>query len=125
MKKSTRTKPKATPAASPPKAAARPAKALSPEAKAWADELIEQFQIDDTAGLMLVRLACESLDSMRQAQAEIERDGMIFADRFGQLKQHPAVLVERDSRTGIQRALKSLNLDITPPNTALGRPPGR
>jgi hypothetical protein len=125
MKKTARAKPKANAAAPPPKAAPRPAKALSPEAKAWAGQLIEEFTIDDAAGLMLVQLAAEALDTMRAAQTEIERDGLTVLDRFSQRKQHPSVLVERDARTAVQRSLKALNLDITPPNTALGRPPGR
>jgi phage terminase small subunit len=54
----------------------------------------------------------EAFDRMRQAQALIKKEGITIVDRFGQMKQHPATLIERDSRTAVARGLKALNLDI-------------
>jgi hypothetical protein len=76
-----------------------PPKALSTEAKRLWRELIEEFCIDDAAGLLLLQTALESFD---------------VKDRFGQKRQHPATLVLRDSRNLMLRSLKALNLDVAP-----------
>lgn len=96
---------------------------LSDEARRWWGAIMDEFQIDDRAGELLLLLAMESFDRMRAAQRSIEAEGAVTADRFGQLRPHPAVLIERDSRTALQRALKQLNLDVMPPNP-VGRPAG-
>ncbi len=96
---------------------------LSAEARRWWRALMQEFTIDDEAGRLLLMLACESFDRMRQAQRQIEADGPTCRDRFGQVRAHPSLLIERDSRTSIQRALKQLNLDVLPPNP-IGRPGG-
>jgi P27 family predicted phage terminase small subunit len=91
-----------------------PPKALSTEAKRLWRELIEEFCIDDAAGLLLLQTALESFDDMRNAQAVLAKDGAIVKDRFGQKRQHPATLVLRDSRNLMLRSLKALNLDVAP-----------
>jgi len=80
-----------------------------------------EFAITDGAGLALLCAACEALDRMRDAQAQIEADGLTVVDRYGTKKSHPCVAIERDSRNGMLAALRQLNLDIAP--TAVpGRP---
>lgn len=95
-----------------------PPKHLSDEAKKWWCALVREFVIEDEAGRLLLLLAMESFDRMRQAQRQIEADGPTCRDRFGQVRAHPSLLVERDSRTALQRALKQLNLDVLPPTPA-------
>ena len=68
--------------------------------------------------------ALECFDRMRQAQEMLAKEGITVTDRFGQSKVHPAVLVERDAKAGLLRALKALNLQIEPLQDAVGRPPG-
>ena len=63
-------------------------------------EVIEQFAIDDAAGLALLGTAAECLDRMRQAQDDIAARGAMVKDRYGQLKANPATRVELDSRNG-------------------------
>jgi hypothetical protein len=48
----------------------------------------------------------------------------VSTDRFGQLRAHPAVAIERDARDQMLRALKLLNLDIEPLRGRVGRPAG-
>jgi hypothetical protein len=48
---------------------------------------------------------------MQQPRETIKRDAPYLRDRFGQLKAHPAVGVERDARTGFSHALRDLDLD--------------
>jgi hypothetical protein len=67
----------------------------------------------------------ESFDRMREAQAMLRKDGITLTDRFGQVKQHPATLVERDSKALMVRQLKALNLDLEPVHDRPGRPGGK
>lgn len=96
---------------------------LSESARQWWDSLTDEYGIDDQAGLLLLQTALESFDRMRDAQSAIARDGSILPDRFGQLKAHPALTVERDARGQMMAALKQLNLDIEPLKDTPGRPP--
>jgi P27 family predicted phage terminase small subunit len=99
-------------------------KKLSAEARRWRKKIIESFELDDDAGMLLLQTAMEAFDEMRRAQNQIAQDGAVVKDRFGQLRQHPAALNLRDSRTAMMRSLKALNLDIEQPGP-IGRPPGR
>ena len=53
---------------------------------------------------------------MNEAAALIDKHGVCTLDRYGQLKPNPAVNVERDSRSAMLQAFKSLNLDVLPPH---------
>lgn len=92
----------------------QPPKALSPEASDWWNRIVSEWGLDD-AGLMVLQQGLESLDRMRQAQAIVSKEGLTVHDRFGQPKQHPATLVERDNRTVLLRAFKQLGLDVAAP----------
>lgn len=96
---------------------------LSPEASAWWNKICDGWELDDAA-LLLLESALECFDRMREAQKILKREGIVIRDRFGQKKQHPATLTERDAKMAMVRNLKALNLDIEPLN-APGRPPGR
>ena len=56
-------------------------------------------------------------------RGSLRREGIVIRDRFGQKKQHPATLVERDAKMALVRNLKALNLDLEPLNLP-GRPHG-
>jgi P27 family predicted phage terminase small subunit len=73
--------------------------------------LIDEYCIDDGAGLLLVATACESSDRLREAQAILKKQGLLVKDRFRQSKPHPACSIERDARTQLLAALRALRLD--------------
>jgi P27 family predicted phage terminase small subunit len=75
--------------------------------------------------LLILESTLEALDRMRQAQEAIDKEGITTKDRFGQPKQHPATLVERDSKATLLRGLKAMGLDLEPLNEAAGRPIGK
>jgi P27 family predicted phage terminase small subunit len=85
---------------------------LSAEAKDLHSRLKREWNIRDAAGLVTLLTACQALDRLRQAQAILAKEGCIAADRFGQAKQHPASVIEKEARAGFLAALKHLNLDI-------------
>ncbi len=102
----------------------KPKLGLSHEAETWRQKIIEGFEIGDDAGLLILMTAMEAFDRLREAQEILKREGITTTDRFGQVKQHPGTMIERDARTALLRSLKALNLDIVPPGE-IGRPPGR
>ncbi len=108
-----------------PQKPSKPPKGLSREAARWWRRLLGEYEIGDEAGLLLLQMALESFDRMRQAQAALAKDGLVVTDRFAQKKAHPLCTVERDSRAQMLAALKALNLDVEPLRNTPGRPGGR
>jgi P27 family predicted phage terminase small subunit len=78
---------------------------------------------DDDAALTLLRLACEAVDRCTEARERIKADGTYLPDRFGQLRPHPAVNVERDSRLSAARLLRELGLSPDEASLNENRPP--
>ena len=90
--------------------------------KKWA-ELIEAFLIDDAEGLEILRFGLEARDRATKAREEIDKMGMTVVDKFGQVKPHPLLATERDSRAAYLAALKQLKLEPDPgKNKGPGRP---
>ena len=54
--------------------------------------------------------ACEAHDRSHQARELLERDGITINTRHGEVKVHPAVAIERDSRIAFMRAIRELGL---------------
>jgi P27 family predicted phage terminase small subunit len=93
-------------------------------AKLWRD-LVDEYSIQDAAGLALIATAAEALDRMKAAQAAIAEHGEVVSDRYGGVRLNPACGLEKDARNGLLAALKALNLDLEPLRDGPGRPPGR
>ena len=99
-------------------------KSLTSEAKSLWRRLVAEYGINDEGGCQILRVGLEAFERMRGVQAQIERDGITFTDRFGQVKAHPLLPVERDARAQYLAALKALNLDLEPLRDRAGRPGG-
>ncbi len=102
----------------------KPPQHLSSEAKGWWTKFQDEYSVDDEAGLLLMQTALEAFDRMKDAQQIVAKDGLMVKDRFDQLKAHPLLTTERDSRAQMMAALKSLNFDLEPLRDAPGRPGG-
>ena len=100
-------------------------KTLSPEARGWWRRLAAEYDVGDQAGLLLLQTALEAFGRMRGAEQRIKADGLVLTGRDGQVKNHPLLTVERDTRSQMLMALKALNLDLEPLRDRPGRPPGR
>ena len=87
---------------------------LSEEAQKLYKSIQAEYGIDDAAGKHLLTTACEAFDRMRACQASIGERGEAVEDRYGQLKPHPLLATERDSRAAMVSAMKALNLDLEP-----------
>ena len=101
----------------------KPPKSLSAAARAWWGQLQREYNVTDSAGLLLLQAAMQAHDRAAQCSAAIKRDGDQVADRFGQMKPHPLLAAERDARAQMLGALKALNFDVEPKQAGPGRPP--
>jgi hypothetical protein len=81
-----------------------------------------EYQIDDPAGLELLRQAAEAADRVASVRKQIDKRGEMLTIR-GLPRVNPLCAVERDQRAALVRCLKNLNLDLEPLK-ARGRPPG-
>ena len=75
-------------------------------AKLWRD-VQAQFALEP-ASENILRSACEALERAAQAAEIVSRDGTCFTDRFGAVRAHPAVAIERDFRGLAARQLQQL-----------------
>ncbi len=98
-------------------------KHLSAEARRMFESLCAEYGIADTAGLRVLRTSLEAWDRCQSARRQIDQDGMVVKDKFGQLKPHPLLPTERDARSAFLAGLKALNLDVEPIGP-IGRPRG-
>lgn len=98
---------------------------LSAEGKRIFRALASEYQIEDVAGLRILRVAVEAFDRAQKARQVIDRDGLVVHDKYGQPKPHPLLVAERDSRAAFLAGLKALNLTVEPLRDGPGRPPGK
>jgi P27 family predicted phage terminase small subunit len=97
---------------------------LTDEAKGLWQRLTDEYGIADSAGLAILKAGCEAWDRAKKAREAIDAQGMVIFDKFQQMKPHPLLAVERDSRAAFLAAMKHLNFDIEPLRDGPGRPPG-
>lgn len=92
---------------------------LRPDTAKWWDLTLETYDLAEHH-IKLLTLAAEALDRGIEAREAIAADGAYVPDRYGTIRAHPAVAVERDSRLAFARLVRELNLDEDPAPT---RPP--
>jgi hypothetical protein len=97
-------------------------KNIRPEASKAARKLIDEYNITDSGGILLVKAFAAAFTTELNCQDKIDEEGLTIIDRFQQCKPHPLLPTLRDSRAQKLAALKALNLDILPANNGLGRP---
>lgn len=100
-------------------------KHLSREAKALWKSLLNDYCIEDSAGIVILTTALEAYDTMKSAEGAIRKEGMTVLDKWQQIKPHPLLTTLRDARAQFLQGLKALNLDISPLRDAPGRPGGK
>jgi hypothetical protein len=85
--------------------------ALNARAQDLYGEVMAGWSLDGPAREML-RLACESLTRADEAAAIVTKEGQVFRDRWGQVRPHPAAVLERDHRQAAARVLQSLGVSL-------------
>jgi hypothetical protein len=77
----------------------------------------------ETHSLELLRQAAVCLDRIAGAEAALTRDGLTVLDRFGQVRSHPATVIERDQKALFKAIVRELALSDEPAPDG-PRPPG-
>ena len=81
------------------------------------DAIHELYELQDQDRAILVK-ALEAWDRAEQARQLIADDGLVILSRLGERKPHPAVAIERDSRTAFLAGMRQFgDLLCTPPAT--------
>lgn len=87
---------------------------LRPATRSWWRDVVKSYELEDHHRRLLT-LLCESWDRIQEAREQIEVDGAYIANRFGDMKAHPALAMERQERVVFARLLRELDLDTEPP----------
>ena len=96
---------------------------LVPETADWWRSVIVDYQLEPHH-LRLLTLAAEAWDRTQTARAVLDDKGLTYSDRFDAPRARPEVAIERDNRLAFARLLRELDLDVEPPASGHGRPPG-
>lgn len=83
---------------------------MSPEARALWRRIVAEFEFDAGEREVLEAL-CRAYQRQREAQAILDRDGIVMTTRFGEVRAHPAVAIARDSATLLARLVSQLKLE--------------
>jgi phage terminase small subunit len=94
---------------------------LSPSSRRWWRQMVAGYEMDPGA-LRILEAAATTWDRALAARDAIATDGAVITDRFGALRPHPAVAIERSALLAYARLCRELAIDPAPPDT---RPPSR
>jgi len=97
---------------------------LSNEAQKWWGKLNADWQLEPHA-LLLLELALQSLDRIRQAQVAIAEHGILLDDDGKLTRLNPAARAEADNKKLLLSYFRELGFSLEPLNAGPGRPPGR
>lgn len=64
--------------------------------------------------LEVLRLCLEARDRCDEARKILAEDGVVYYDRFGAPRKHPAVAIEENARIACIRAWRELDLEGEP-----------
>lgn len=88
-------------------------KHLSLPARRLFDAVLEIYELAEHDRAVLVK-SLEAWDRAEQARELIASDGLLVTSRLGELRAHPAIAIERDSRHAFLAGMKQLGLDYEP-----------
>ena len=97
-----------------PKQPPKPAQKLGKTAQKLWEMVTSDYELEQQH-LELLQAACLQLDRAAAARKTIAKDGITCRDRFGQIREHPAVAIERAAQVTFSRLLREMALDIEPP----------
>jgi P27 family predicted phage terminase small subunit len=86
----------------------------------WA-AVVAEYDLEPHA-VELLAAACEQLDRAAAAREMIAAEGLTTVDRFGQVKPHPAVGIEKEAHLAFMRLRRELNVDTPAPESRGARP---
>lgn len=100
-----------------------PPKCLGTAGKAYWQRVVTEFELEPHHSDLLLA-AAKQLDRLTEARAIIAKEGLVYKDRWGAPKPHPAVAIERDATTVFLKCQREMSLDIEVPELRGPRRPG-
>ncbi len=73
---------------------------------------------------VILRVALEAWDRLQVAKKTIDKEGAHYKTESGFIRAHPALQLEKESRSGFLQAWRMLNLNLEAPAERRGRPTG-
>lgn len=95
---------------------------LAAATRAWWASVAADYDLEQHH-YRLLTLAGEAWDRCEQARNLISAEGLVFRDDRNNVRAHPAIGIEKDSRIAFARLLRELDLDVEPPASARSGPP--
>jgi len=86
---------------------------LSEAARAWWLATVQTYELAPHYVRTLSEAAC-AWDRCQQARALVNQQGLVVRYPSGQLRPHPAVAIEHNSRMAYLRAMRHLDLETAP-----------
>ena len=93
---------------------------LSPESKKFFRKAVEDFELDDHHLLLLVK-ALEAFDLAEKCRKILDKEGLVYTDRFGSPRARPETKILNDSRNAVRTIFRELGFDLNDDNQS--RPP--
>lgn len=104
------------------KGSVKPPTFLGKKGRNFFKKQAEKYHFDDQHGIELLTHAAQVLDRLEDVRKRIDEEGLLVTNRFGELRENPAVKVERDQKILFARLVRELNFDI-PEDEEYTRPP--
>jgi P27 family predicted phage terminase small subunit len=95
---------------------------LQAATKAWFSAVLRDYLLEPHH-VRLLQLAGESWDRCQQARQALASGGITTIDDRGNIRAHPAVQIEKDSRIAFARIIRELDLDVEAPVSSRVGPP--
>jgi len=99
-----------------------PPKFLSKESKKLWKEYCSRYDFECHA-FKILEIALSCYDRVLEARKILNSEGVTCEDRWGVVKQHPAVAIELKYERLMIDSMGKLNLDVEPLRETPGRPP--
>jgi phage terminase small subunit len=77
----------------------------------WCRHVRDNFVLE-SHHMKILRIAGEAWSRSKQARLLLETDGIVTTDKYGSVKVHPAIAIEKDSKILFLRSVRELNLDL-------------
>src|SRR5688572_6720409 len=93
----------------------QPPRHLSLPARRLFASVVELYELEAHDLAIFVK-SLEAWDRAEQARELVAAEGLLITSRLGERKAHPAVMIERDSRTAFLSGMRQLGLDDAEPS---------
>jgi hypothetical protein len=93
---------------------------ISKESQDFYREAIARYELDPHHLLLLVK-ALEAFDNAEKCRKILDKEGLVYLDRFGSPRARPENKILNDSRNAMKNIFRELGFDLADDNSS--RPP--